>query len=171
MCHATEYSQYNLGGCVNLLLSWAYHHIPLLRLDGFETRRFPLVKRWIEYHPDNAKGENRLRHYRLTLNGISILNMLYADQQLQGVVPPRIAEFETSAVVVVRQFGGLQHIPTRPLNIDEMYRHDGKFGRGESTIVLLIFSLTAPLNGLSSTVSADDLHPPNSTRNTNNSKR
>ncbi|XP_016185808.1 protein MAIN-LIKE 1-like [Arachis ipaensis] len=75
MCHATEYSQYNLGGCVNLLLSWAYHHIPLLRLDGFETRRFPLVKRWIEYHPDNAKGENRLRHYRLTLNGISILNV------------------------------------------------------------------------------------------------
>ncbi|KAL4337844.1 hypothetical protein AHAS_Ahas12G0150800 [Arachis hypogaea] len=82
--------------------------------------------RWIEYHPDNAKGENRLRHYRLTLNGISILN----------VIPPRIAEFETSAVVVCPLFcfaifGGLQHIPTRPLNIDEMYRHDGKFGRGE----------------------------------------
>ncbi|KAL4371240.1 hypothetical protein AHAS_Ahas06G0146000 [Arachis hypogaea] len=49
--------------------------------------------RWVEYHLDNARGENRLRHYRRTLNGIGISN-------LQGVVPPGIAEAEASAAVV-----------------------------------------------------------------------
>ncbi|MED6186922.1 hypothetical protein PIB30_071349 [Stylosanthes scabra] len=32
---------------------------------------------------------------------------------------------------VMRQLGGLQHIPTAPLNLDEMHVHDGRFGRGE----------------------------------------
>ncbi|RYR66536.1 hypothetical protein Ahy_A03g012548 [Arachis hypogaea] len=58
-----------------------------------------------------------------------------------GVVPPEIAEAEASATVVcpllcfaivewhqVDWFGGLQHIPTRPLNIDEMHSHNGRFG-------------------------------------------
>ncbi|MED6227573.1 hypothetical protein PIB30_115009, partial [Stylosanthes scabra] len=31
----------------------------------------------------------------------------------------------------MRQLGGLQHIPTAPLNLDEMHVHDGCFGRGE----------------------------------------
>ncbi|MED6189424.1 hypothetical protein PIB30_095830 [Stylosanthes scabra] len=31
----------------------------------------------------------------------------------------------------MRQLGGLQHIPTAPLNLDEMHVHDGRFGRGE----------------------------------------
>ncbi|RYR12480.1 protein MAIN-LIKE 1-like [Arachis ipaensis] len=38
MCQATEHGQCNLGGCVSLLLSWAYHHIPLVRPDDFDTR-------------------------------------------------------------------------------------------------------------------------------------
>ncbi|RYR73138.1 hypothetical protein Ahy_A02g007468 [Arachis hypogaea] len=57
-----------------------------------------------QYNLDNAKGKNRLRHYKLMLNGISILNTLYADLQLQGVVPPRITESEASAVVVCPLF-------------------------------------------------------------------
>ncbi|KAL4358881.1 hypothetical protein AHAS_Ahas08G0021700 [Arachis hypogaea] len=32
---------------------------------------------------------------------------------------------------VVRQFGGLLHIPARPLDIDSMHGMDGRFGRGE----------------------------------------
>ncbi|MED6221408.1 hypothetical protein PIB30_054361 [Stylosanthes scabra] len=32
---------------------------------------------------------------------------------------------------VMRQLGGLQHIPTAPLIIDDMHVHDGRFGRGE----------------------------------------
>ncbi|RYR29933.1 hypothetical protein Ahy_B01g054602 [Arachis hypogaea] len=151
MCHAMEHGQCNLGGCVSLLLSWAYHHFLLLRPDGFNTRRFSLIERWIQYWPDNARGESRLRHYRCTLNGIGMLNvdwMSYANPQLIGKVPPAIAEAEALAALVclllcfaiiewhqvdgvVRQFGGLQHILTRPLNIDEMHRLDGRFGRDE----------------------------------------
>ncbi|MED6111987.1 hypothetical protein PIB30_057465 [Stylosanthes scabra] len=32
---------------------------------------------------------------------------------------------------VVMQLGASQHIPLRPLNIDVMHRHDGRWGRGE----------------------------------------
>ncbi|KAL4299950.1 hypothetical protein AHAS_Ahas17G0152100 [Arachis hypogaea] len=39
MCRAMEHGQRNLGVCVNLLLSWAYHHILLVRSDSFDTRR------------------------------------------------------------------------------------------------------------------------------------
>ncbi|KAL4328133.1 hypothetical protein AHAS_Ahas13G0169600 [Arachis hypogaea] len=134
MCRATEHGQRNLGGCVSLLLSWAYHHILLLRPDGCDTHWFSLVERWVQYRPDNARGESRLRHYRRTLNRIGMLNLI-------GLVPPAIAEVEASTVVVcpllcfaivkwhqvdrvVRQFSGLQHILTRPLNIDKMNRLD-----------------------------------------------
>ncbi|RYR27759.1 hypothetical protein Ahy_B01g051801 isoform A [Arachis hypogaea] len=37
MYRATKHGQCNLGGCVSLLLSWAYHHIPLLWPDGFAS--------------------------------------------------------------------------------------------------------------------------------------
>ncbi|RYR29768.1 hypothetical protein Ahy_B01g054276 isoform A [Arachis hypogaea] len=93
MCRATEHGQLILDGCVSLLLSWAYHHISMLPPDGFDTRRFPLVERFVAYRPDNARDEHRLRHYRRTLKGIGILNvewMPYADLQLHGLVPPMI---------------------------------------------------------------------------------
>ncbi|QHO57019.1 Serine/threonine protein phosphatase 7 long form isogeny [Arachis hypogaea] len=138
MCRATEHGQRNLGGCVSLMLSWAYHRIPLVRPDGFDACRFSLVERWVQYRPDNATGESRLRQYRRTLNGIEMLNLV-------GLVPPAIAEADASAAVVcpllcfaivewhqvdrvVHQFNGLRHIPTRPLNIDDMHRLDGRFG-------------------------------------------
>ncbi|XP_016173453.1 protein MAIN-LIKE 1-like [Arachis ipaensis] len=143
MCRAMEHGQRNLGGCVSLMLSWAYHRIPLVWPDGFDARHSPLV----QYRPDNAIGESRMRQYRRTLNRIGMLNVEwtpYADPQLVGLVPPVIAEADASAAVVcpllcfaivewhqvdrvVRQFGGLQHIFTRPLNIDDMHRLDGRF--------------------------------------------
>ncbi|RYR07814.1 hypothetical protein Ahy_B05g075270 [Arachis hypogaea] len=118
MCRATDHGARNLGGC-------AYHRIPLLCPDGFDTRRFPLVERWVQYRPDNTRGEGRLRHYRHILNGIGIL---YVDCTPSGAI----------------------------------FR---------STIVRMIFRLTGPLNGLSSTVSTDDPRPPKLTRNTDNSNR
>ncbi|KAL4390666.1 hypothetical protein AHAS_Ahas03G0167900 [Arachis hypogaea] len=74
--------------------------------------------------------------------------MPYANPLIQHIVPQRIIESKAFAIVVcpllfftimeghrvncvVRQFGGLQHIPTKPLNIDEMHGHDGGFDRGE----------------------------------------
>ncbi|RYR46355.1 hypothetical protein Ahy_A07g032089 [Arachis hypogaea] len=103
MCRATEHGQRNLGGYVSLMLSWAYHRIPLVRPDGFDARRFPLVERWVPYRPDIATGESRLRQYRCTLNEIGMLNVewtLYVDPHLVGLVPPAIAEADASATVV-----------------------------------------------------------------------
>ncbi|KAL4371243.1 hypothetical protein AHAS_Ahas06G0146300 [Arachis hypogaea] len=76
-CHRAWSAQF--GGCVSLLLSWNYHHIPLPRPDGFKTHRFLLVERWVEYRPDNARGEHKHRHYRRTLNGIDNLNVSAKD--------------------------------------------------------------------------------------------
>ncbi|RYR01477.1 hypothetical protein Ahy_B06g080349 [Arachis hypogaea] len=100
MCCATDHGAHNLGGYVSLLLSWAYHRIPLLRPDGFDTRRFPLVERWVQYRPDNARDERRLRHYRCILNGIGMLYTPYADPQLQGIVLHAFAESDHTAAVV-----------------------------------------------------------------------
>ncbi|XP_025616954.1 protein MAIN-LIKE 1-like [Arachis hypogaea] len=106
---------------------------------------------WVQYRPDNARGESKLRHYRSTLNVIEMLNVEwtpYADPQLIGLISPAIAEVVALVAVfcsllcfafiewhqvdrVVRQFGGLQHILTRLLNIDEMHRLYGWFRRGE----------------------------------------
>ncbi|XP_015966767.1 protein MAIN-LIKE 1-like [Arachis duranensis] len=83
MCRVTDHGTRNLGGCISLLLSWAYHHIPLLRPDGFDTCWFPLVERWVQYWPNNARGEGRLRHYRRILNWIG---MLYVDCTPSGAI-------------------------------------------------------------------------------------
>ncbi|RYR03237.1 hypothetical protein Ahy_B06g082096 [Arachis hypogaea] len=107
--------------------------------------------RWVQYRPDNARGEGRLRHYRRVLNGFGMFTVewtLYADPQLEGLVPHVIAEADHTVAVVcpllcfaiiewhhvdqaVWQFGGLQHIPTRPLDIDSLHGMDGQFGRSE----------------------------------------
>nr|XP_029148112.1 uncharacterized protein LOC114925151 [Arachis hypogaea] len=40
-----------MGGCVSLMLSWAYHRIPLVWPDGFDTGRFPLVEKYYKHLP------------------------------------------------------------------------------------------------------------------------
>ncbi|KAL4314888.1 hypothetical protein AHAS_Ahas15G0130100 [Arachis hypogaea] len=114
---------------------------------------FPLLRdyRWAGLQLDNDRGDNRLRTYKSLLNGLGILNVdwtPYADPEIQPIIPPGIAEAEASAAVVfplllfaviewhqidraMRQFGGLQHIPTKPLNNDDMHGHDGRLGRSE----------------------------------------
>ncbi|MED6162080.1 hypothetical protein PIB30_066960, partial [Stylosanthes scabra] len=73
---------------------------------------------------------------------------LYADPFLQQIIPPWVVQsIGTWNVVcpllcfpivewhqmdrVVRQFGARQHIPSQPLNIDEMHVYDGRWGRDE----------------------------------------
>ncbi|MED6225657.1 hypothetical protein PIB30_095731 [Stylosanthes scabra] len=136
---------------MTLLLSWAYHRIPACRPDGFEQRHFSLAERWIGYEPPRDREETRLRGWRRTLNRLGITDVVwtpYADPLLQPLIPPWLAQsIGTWHVVcpllcfpivewhqvdrVVRQFGSRQHIPSQPLNIDEMHVHDGRWGRGE----------------------------------------
>ncbi|RYR14807.1 hypothetical protein Ahy_B04g071506 [Arachis hypogaea] len=89
---------------VDALVCYSLEPITIFRCYGPMDLILVDFRLWVEYRPDNARGEHRFRHYRYTLNGIGILNvdwMLYADPQLHGLVPPGIAEAEASAVVVV----------------------------------------------------------------------
>ncbi|MED6124665.1 hypothetical protein PIB30_061134 [Stylosanthes scabra] len=133
------------------LLSWAYHRIPACRCVGFEQRYFPLAKRWIGYEPPRDREETKLRGWRRILNRLGIADVVwtpYADPLLQPIIPPWLVQsIGTWHVVcplfcfpivewhqvdrVVRQFGSRQHIPSQPLNIDEMHVRDGRWGKGE----------------------------------------
>ncbi|RYR42123.1 hypothetical protein Ahy_A08g038580 [Arachis hypogaea] len=124
------------------VLAWMYHQMCRATDHGC---------RWVQYRPDNTRGKGRLRHYRRILNGIRMLYVdwtPYADPYLEGLVLHAFAESDHMVVVVcpllcfaiiewhqvdrvVRQFGGLLHIPARPLDIDSMHGMDGRFGRGE----------------------------------------
>ncbi|RYR10129.1 hypothetical protein Ahy_B05g078599 [Arachis hypogaea] len=125
--------------------------IPSARIAASLVRILAVVVRWAGLQLDNDRGDNRLRTYKSLLNGLGILNVdwtPYADPEIQPIIPPGIAEAEASAAVVfplllfaviewhqidraMRQFGGLQHIPTKPLNNDDMHGHDGRLGRSE----------------------------------------
>ncbi|KAL4330303.1 hypothetical protein AHAS_Ahas13G0386600 [Arachis hypogaea] len=111
--------------------------------------------------PFNDRVETRLRQWRRILNGIGIYNTPYSDPLIQDIVPQRTIEAKASTVVVcslfcfsivkrhqidrmVRQFGGLQRILTRALNIDEMHGHDGRFSRGYIPEDLSIHCSKAP---------------------------
>ncbi|KAL4316599.1 hypothetical protein AHAS_Ahas15G0301200 [Arachis hypogaea] len=135
MCRTTEHGQRNLGGCVSLMLSWAYHRISLVRPDGFDARRFPLVERWVQYRPDNATDERRLRQYRRTLNGVGMLNIEwtpYADSQLFGLVAPAIAEADASAAVV---YPLLCFAIVEWHQVDRVWAHTELFGLGDQHLV------------------------------------
>ncbi|MED6188215.1 hypothetical protein PIB30_083960 [Stylosanthes scabra] len=87
--------QRNLGGCMTLLLSWAYHRIPACRPVGFEQRHFPVVERWIGYEPPRNREETRLRGWRWILNRLGITDVVwtpYADPLLQPVIPPWLVQ-------------------------------------------------------------------------------
>ncbi|RYR37734.1 hypothetical protein Ahy_A09g042612 [Arachis hypogaea] len=79
---------------------------------------------WVQYWLDNAKDENRLRHYSRTLNGIGMLNVEwtpYANPRLIALVPLAIAEAEAERRLSVCCFASL---------LPSGIRLDGRFGRG-----------------------------------------
>ncbi|MED6141257.1 hypothetical protein PIB30_101565, partial [Stylosanthes scabra] len=117
----------------------------------------------------------RLRVWREVLNTIGIYGVEwtpYAERRTQRIIPAWVHDSQASwnAVCpllcfpivewhqvdrVMRQFGGLQHIPTAPLSMDDMHVRDGRFGRGSGIRrICMGFFPTAPfllqrsINGL-----------------------
>ncbi|XLR49595.1 hypothetical protein S83_000267 [Arachis hypogaea] len=113
LCRGTCYTQHNMGGCMSLLLSWAYHRIPSCRPKGFDQRRFPLVERWVGYEQRNDSEEFRLRWWRRLLNNLDIHNKYiqwylgwahlvlvgHGDQQdpIAGRIPPDLSDYTPHA--------------------------------------------------------------------------
>ncbi|MED6205800.1 hypothetical protein PIB30_021086 [Stylosanthes scabra] len=101
---------------------------------------------WRGYEVGTNSLGPRVRMWRMFLNGVDHAGVNctpYADPDLEVVVPPDVIPSQPSwalvcpllcfAIVechqvdrIVMQLGVMQHIPLRPLNIDMMYRHDGR---------------------------------------------
>ncbi|MED6184339.1 hypothetical protein PIB30_046495 [Stylosanthes scabra] len=122
MCRETHFEEQNLGECATLLLSWAYYRIGVCRPQGdFDELRFPLIERWRGYVVGTDSLGPRVRMWRIYLNGVDHTGVnwtSYADPNLE-------------VDRVMMQLGAMQDIPLRPLNIDVMHKHDGRWGKGE----------------------------------------
>ncbi|MED6108229.1 hypothetical protein PIB30_021685 [Stylosanthes scabra] len=126
MCRATHFEAQNLGGCATLLLSWAYYRIGLCRPQGdYDELRFPLIEGWRGYVVGTDSLGPRVRMWRMCLNGVE-----HEGALVRPLLCFAIIEWHQVDRVVM-QLGAMQHIPLRPLNIDVMHRHDGRWGKGE----------------------------------------
>ncbi|MED6177713.1 hypothetical protein PIB30_100677 [Stylosanthes scabra] len=105
--------------------------------------RFPLVERSSGFRQPRDSIGPRVRMWRMILNGIDhfVEWTPYDALEVQAIIPGEVAASHPSwrlvcpllcfAIVEWHQLGAIQHIPLRPLNIDIMHRHDGRWGRGE----------------------------------------
>ncbi|KAF1865970.1 hypothetical protein Lal_00041668 [Lupinus albus] len=125
--------QKEVGGCLLLLQSWAYDHIPILAqmLHDNTLQYFPLVKMWSQHLiTTNIPG-----HSANIIRGIlDRLCTPYRNMNVMRHVPnicrarmPLIC-FATvewqAADRVMRQFGLQQTIPRDPPNFDKLHKID-----------------------------------------------
>ncbi|KAK5784623.1 hypothetical protein PVK06_039149 [Gossypium arboreum] len=67
MCRTTQPRKIKIGGCILLLQSWAWYHLPFLRPRVNYPYTFSLVTRW-NHDPSYARLPNKLQNIRLLLD-------------------------------------------------------------------------------------------------------
>ncbi|KAF1894712.1 hypothetical protein Lal_00021004 [Lupinus albus] len=131
--------QKEVGGCLLLLQSWAYDHIPILapRLHDTTLQFFPLVKRWSQHLiTTNIPGHavniiramlDRLRVNQFVWTPYTTMNIMGSISDICRASVPlicfAIVEWHASNRVM-RQFGLQQTIPQDPSNFDKLHKMD-----------------------------------------------
>ncbi|RYR26344.1 hypothetical protein Ahy_B02g060577 [Arachis hypogaea] len=150
LCRGTNRNVVNLAGPLQLLQSWIFWRFPCLRPSDFNIFGFPLASRWAQYLPRNDAVDQRVVAARLSLDRLRVHDIVwepYSTPDVAAIVHPEIlldqhrrlwtavtsliyfAAIEWHQVDrVMPQFGGVQHLPRLPLNIDWLHAKDGRGG-------------------------------------------
>ncbi|KAH1234540.1 Serine/threonine-protein phosphatase 7 long form [Glycine max] len=144
LCRASSEVGKSMGGCVILLQSWAWYHMPFIapRVPRPETT-FPLAKRWsggrLEYratpHGDLVGYRSRIDHMEshefswIPYRGFEehLPRCAYRDMEIwsacTAIICFSIVEWHQTNRVKL-QFGLQQDIPVDPMNLDLLHQID-----------------------------------------------
>ncbi|KAF1868525.1 hypothetical protein Lal_00008334 [Lupinus albus] len=131
--------QKEVGGCLLLLQSWAYDHIPILapRLHDTTLQFFPLVKRWSQHLITTNIPGHATNIIRAMLDRLCVNQFVWTPYTTMNIMGP-ISDICRASVPlicfttvewhaddrVMRQFGLQQTIPQDPPNFDKLHKMD-----------------------------------------------